>query len=214
MIDLSKYRIVDLSGELMPGKEARRLEIREYVYEPDNTFMHDIDLMSHIGPHIEGPSHYKKGLKDVTQIPLEKFIGEAILLKMDAVEPGKPIIPEDLQRVSTTGGVRKGDIVLLHSSYKGPDAPYISRQCAEHLYTADIKMLGIDGTIGLEEPGGHMFTHDFLLGNDIPIIETLSFLDTIDREHFFFIGFPLRIKGLDSSPIRAVALVERSGQIL
>ena len=50
---LEGYRLIDLSPELRPGKESRRLEIRPFIYEGDNTIMHDVDMMSHVGVHVE-----------------------------------------------------------------------------------------------------------------------------------------------------------------
>lgn len=72
MIDLSRYRIVDLSmpirpgiwkvnGKYLHGDQVRRLEARQFIYEPDKTLMHFVDTETHIGTHVEGPSHHPKG---------------------------------------------------------------------------------------------------------------------------------------------------------
>ena len=208
---LERYELIDLSPLLRPGREERRLEIRRFIFELDNTIMHEVDTMTHIGTHIEAPLHYKDGLKDITAFPLEQFIGDAILLRFDFLKPGSPIKPEDVRRAAEPDEVRKGDIVLLHSPYTGDDRPYIHRETARMFYETGIKMLGIGNTVQLEEPGGAMFTHDYLLGNDILIIEGLVNMDALPKR-FIFIGFPLKIEGLDSSWIRAVALVEREGE--
>jgi kynurenine formamidase len=200
------HKIVDLSPELVPGKEDRRLAIREYIFELDKTYMHDIDMMSHIGAHIEAPSHYKKHLTDVSRLPLSSFIGEAVCLNVKSVGKAKPILPEHVKKISKTG-VKKNDILILYSPYKGKDIPFISLQLAEWMAKLPVKLLGIANSVGLEEPK-RMFTHDFLMRKDIAIIERIENLDKVP-ERFIFIGFPLRIKGLDSSPIRAVALVKR-----
>ena len=199
-------KIVDLSPELVPGKEDRRLAIREYVHEADKTYMHEIDTMSHVGVHIEAPSHYKRHLTDVSALPLSAFIGDAVRLNVKSVGKGRPILPEHIRKLARTG-VKKNDILLLYSPYFGKDSPYISRALAEWMARLPVKMLGIANSIGLEEPK-HMFTHDLLMRKDIPLIERIENLEKLP-ERFIFIGFPLRIKGLDSSPIRAVALVKK-----
>jgi kynurenine formamidase len=203
---LKGYKLIDLSPKLVPGKEERRLQIRRFIFELDNTIMHDVDTMTHIGSHIEAPLHYKDGLKDVTELPLESFIGEGLLLYFDFLKPGNPITPDAVRRAAYPSTLTKGDIVLLHSPYTGDQRPYIARQTAKFFLESGIKMLGIGNTVQLEEKG-EMFTHDYLLGNDIPIIEGLVNMDELPRR-FIFIGFPIRIQGLDSSWIRAVALVE------
>lgn len=200
------YKIIDLSPELIPGVEERRLSIREYIHAQDNTYMTDIDTMSHVGVHVEAPSHYKKGLKDVSQLPLRSFLGNAICLNVKSVGKDQPITPEDLARISKTGGVRPNDILFLYSPHEGKDVPFVSRCLVEWMVELPIRMLGLDNSIGVEEKG-QMFTHDLLLRKDIPIIERITHLDKVP-ERFIFIGLPLRIRGLDSSPIRAIALVK------
>ena len=204
--------IIDLSPELVPGHEDRRLAIRPFITEQDQTLMHDIDMMSHVGVHIEAPFHYKEDLKGISELPLSSFFGDGLCIDVSGAGKAGAITPDTLLESGPAEGVKPGDIVLLHSMFEGEDVPYISRECAEFLGALPIKMLGIDSTIRLEEthtgPGG-MATHDSLLRKDIPLIERLVNLDKVKGKRFLFFGFPLRIKGLDSSPIRAVALVKK-----
>ena len=202
------YEIIDLSPELVPGHEDRRLAIRPFIFEENHTTMHDIDMMSHVGVHVEAPFHYKEDLKGVSELPLSIFFGDGLCIDVSGAGKAGAITPNTLLESKRSGGVKPGDIVLLHSDFLGQDVPYISRECAEFLSNLPIKMLGIDNSIRLEQPGG-MATHDSLLRKDIPLIERLANLDKVKGKRFLFFGFPLRIKGLDSSPIRAVALVRK-----
>jgi kynurenine formamidase len=199
-----KGQIIDLTRTLIPGKEERRLEIRRIVYELDKTFMHEIDTMSHIGTHVEAPSHFNKNWKDISQIPVSSFIGEAVCIDLGFHEAKEAIEPRDIER---SAEVKKGDIVLLHSPYKGDDRPYISHKTARWFREKEIKMLGIDDTVRLEESYELMTTHKELLGNDIPIIEGLCNLDKVAGKSFYLIALPLKVVGLDSSPVRAIALL-------
>jgi len=212
MIDLEKVRLVDLSKKLQPGikqhdgtymhgNELRRLELREFIFGGDNTYMSWVEIETHIGTHVEGPSHYLKEGKDIASIPLENFIGKAMIVDLTHKNTNEPILPEDLE------GIKNRDIVLMFASknYNDNERPYISPETAEYLYEKGIKLLGIDDSIRVEAPDS-MATHDLLLKNDVPIIEGLDNLQELKKQRFFFIGFPLKIKGLDSSWIRAVAL--------
>jgi len=214
LIDLTRYRVIDLSARLTPGvhsvnqeyihgRELRRLEIRQFIYKPDKTFMHWVETETHIGTHVEAPAHYIEGGKAACDIPLDTYMGPCIVLKFDHKGPvnGKrqPITPEDLQRV------RERDIVLLYSRYGWGEAPYISADAAKFLASERrIKMIGIQG-IGLEEPG-KMESHENFLKNEIPIIEGLVNLEKIEKERVFYIGLPLNIAYIDSSWVRAIAL--------
>lgn len=215
MIDLKKYRIVDLSEEITPGQlkvngtyvhgsEARRLEAYQFIYKPDKTFMHWIDTETHVGTHVECPSHYIQDGNDVSALPVDTFMGEAVVLNLKYKKPGQPITPEDLEM----SRVKKGDILLIWSPYKGEERPYISTEAAEWIAKMRVKMLGVDNSIRVEQSYELMTTHSFLLKNNIPIVERLAHLEELKKDRLFFIGLPLRIKKLDSSWIRAIALEE------
>jgi len=214
MINLKDYRIIDLSEEIIPGilkvngeylhgNQIRRFEIRQFIYAPDKALMHWVETETHIGTHVELPAHLTDGAKSASEMPLESFMGEAVILKFDFLKPvegkGQPIKPSHLEKV------RENDIVLLWSPYVSDESPYISPESAEWLAKKPVKMVGVQN-IGVEAPGGSMATHNNLLRNDIPLIEGLVNLDKVQKERIFYIGLPLRVKGLDSSWIRAIAL--------
>ena len=217
LIDLKNYRIIDLStdlhsgiltvnGEYVHGREARRFEIRQFIYKPDKTLMHWVETETHIGTHVELPAHYIQGGKSAGEMPVESFMGEAVVLSFDFLKPrdGKrqPIKVEHLSKV------REGDILLMWSHLSGDWAPYISSETAKWLAERPIKMLGIQN-IRLEESLESMATHRNMLRNGIPVIEGLVNLDMIKKDRIFYIGLPLRVHGLDSSWIRAIALEQK-----
>jgi len=200
---LKRYKIIDLSVEVQPnvlkvngeyirGNQIRRFNLEQFINAEDETYMHFIEAESHIGTHVEGPSHFRSDLKSIVDIPLEKFMGEAIVLKFEA---DTAIKAEHLWKV------KEGDIVLLWSS----GGSYITSEAAEYLAGKHIKLLGVQG-VHPDEPGSKLATHRILLENDIPIIEGLVNLDKVEGERVFFIGLPLKIAHLDSSWIRAIAL--------
>jgi len=71
-----------------------------------------------------------------------------------------------------------------------------------------IRFLGTDSS-GFEvrgvktHPNHHLF---FKPGMDIPVVECLGYLEKIPQPRFFC-GAPIPCKGLDASPIRALAIV-------
>lgn len=214
MIRLENYRIIDLSAEIVPGvlkvngeyvhgKENRRFEIRQFIYAPDKALMHWVETETHIGTHVELPAHLVEGAKSSSEMPIETFLGEAIVLKFDHLKPkdgeGQPIT------VSHLAKVKEEDIVLMWSPYEGGDAPHISPEAAKWLADKRVKMLGVQN-IGVEESQASMATHINLLKNEIPLIEGLVNIEKIEKERVLYIGLPLKVARLDSSWIRAIAL--------
>ena len=76
-------------------------------------------------------------------------------------------------------------------------------------------MVGVDDAVFPEDPQYAMkdlekyFCHDLMLSNEIPIIEGLGNLDQLKKKRFLFFGFPAKMGGLESFPIRAVAVEEK-----
>jgi len=216
---MEAYRVVDLSWRLTPpspdvgGMGPRRLELRRgELWAGEYTF--DIDMTSHTGTHVEVPYHYvgpafpgRRG-KDVSELPADLFLGPAYVVDLKELEPRQPVLPQHLQET----GAGKGDILLIgNSPHTAPgQKPYFSKEAAAWVAENGIKAVGMDWTVRYEEYGietlQEMHTHFHLLMNDIPLLENLTNFEQLRETYVFFIALPLNIVGLDSCPVRAVAL--------
>lgn len=212
------YRIIDLTHRLLPGEEQYTVEIKQRGTPrttPTGDIMHDVSMWSHSGTHVEVSLHFYAGGKDTSDFPPETFVGPAIRLDFRNKQVNEPITIEDFQKA---GEIRQGDIVIMwqgrDSQYRtkhSHDRPYVTEEAALWLATEKrIKVLGTDSS-GFEvrgaktpHPNHHLF---FKAGVDIPVIECLRNLGEIPQQRFFFSGLPIPVKGLDASPIRAVAIV-------
>jgi kynurenine formamidase len=149
------------------------------------------------------PSHLLPDAKSCTEMPLESFFGEAIVLKF----PGEhAIAPEDFR------DVRTGDIVLLYCAEGGT---WITPAAAQVMLDKRIKMLGVQGVapddvraydVGSTVPA---VTHQLLLANDIPIIEGIANLEQVEKARVYYFGLPMLVRHLESSWIRAIAFEPR-----
>jgi kynurenine formamidase len=217
---LLKGRVLDLSKKVNPGKAEgpldtgkRKYEIKPFSFPPGET-MHTIEMESHISTHVEAPSHFVpvrhgRSARDVSEIPLNAFFGMAVLVDCKDLAPKTGVDGKVLR----TFGIKEGDIVLIgNSPHQGKDRCYLAREGVDFLIEKKIKMVGVDDTVFPEDPQfvgkslENYFTHDLMLSNDIPIIEGLANLDQIREGRFLFFGFPAKMGGLDSFPIRAVAV--------
>ena len=131
--ELSNCRPVEDNGPRQGGvgpigTGKRRLEIRRFTYPPGE-IMHQIDMESHIGTHVEAPSHfvdarYRRKGKDIAQIPLERLFGEAVLVDLGGFNPRQALTPEHLNKIK----VKNNDIVFIgNAKHDGEDRPYISK---------------------------------------------------------------------------------------
>ncbi len=217
---LMNGRIVDLTKKVSPGQAEgpvgagkRKYEIREFRYPPGE-IMHFIDMESHISTHVEAPSHFVpvrhgRPAHNVSEIALDRFFGMALLVDCKDLPPKTPIGAAILRQAQ----VRQDDIVLIGKCpHPGENRCYVARDGAEYLLEKKIKLVGVDDTVFPEDPRvlakeiEKYYLHDLMLSNEIPIIEALSGLDQLRKTRFLFFGFPARMGGLESFPIRAVAI--------
>ncbi len=83
--------------------------------------------------------------------------------------------------------------------------PAVSLALAEALWARGARVLAVDTlSPDLTVGGSGMPVHEFWLGNDGVIVENLTGLDAVPDE-FELSLLPLRLAGIDGSPVRAVA---------
>jgi len=178
----------------------------------DGVNISKIQIGSHTGTHVDAPIHYIEKGVGVGELPVEQFIGEAVVLDLSHKPPGSAISRDDLERYGDF--VKKGDIVLLFTGmslhwdeeWARTNFTYLGDDGAEWLVEKGVKVVGIDflsvEKFGAEEPK----THRILLGNGVPIIESISSeLKHLIGKRILLICLPIKIKGCDGAPARAIA---------
>lgn len=171
-----------------------------------------IQMGTHCGTHVDVPRHHLNEGQDVTEFPLEKFMGEATILYIKKAE-NQSITLNDLKGKD----IRKKDIVIISTGWEDKAGtpgyfqsfPYFSGKTADYFIKTGIKAIGCDSPS--VDPAGNKgpFHHKILKAN-IGIIEGLHNLSLLRDQRIFFIGLPLKIKSGDGSPVRAIAIEKRS----
>ena len=217
-----KGRIVDLSHKLYPGKEEYYLELEthatdelypQYKKAPDVWhILQDIRMSSHCGTHIEFPYHHNRNGMDAGAFPLERLIGDCVLLDFRHSKPDEGISLDELRQHDAE--IRPGDMVLFNFGceqyYRTPQAhvrPYLCHDAVRWLVLEKrISMIGTDAT-GIEVRGvPDQPNHQILMDNEIPIIESAANLDALRTKRFQLLVLALSVVGLDSCPVRLIAI--------
>lgn len=160
-------------------------------------------INSHFSTHIDAPIHMIKGGKTMSDYPLEKFIGEAVVLDVK----GQSEIEADLYEV------RKGDIVFFLTGHSGKaydhdyfeNNPVISERTARELIEKRINIVGLDSFTPDNFPHS---IHKMFLGNDILIVENLINLEKLAGRRFRCCILPLNIRDGDGAPCRVAGIVD------
>lgn len=184
--------------EEIPGKV--RPEGEWYV-------MSDVELMNHVGTHIEAPFHCLKDGMDIAQIPLEQLTGDAVILDLtEAEEEGGVTLKQVQAAANAVGGIRSGDIVF---GQMGP-TKYFATAALEWLVAQGMKLMGVDsGGVELMHDETHAnVNHLVLFRANIPLIENLTNLSALSQSRVLVYALPVPVKGLDAFPLRVIAIEE------
>jgi len=213
-IDLTRYRVVDVSLRVTPGQGGRRLALRRYTFPVDGSFGYEVDTVTHLGTHVEAPAHYYEIGQDVTAYPLELFMGQMLHLRFEGLAP-KAEITRALVEQAVAGHDLHDKIVLVSSPYFRHDPQNDQRlilaiEATRWLVDAGIKLFGFDDSVTIDATAElAQQTHRALFDHGILLIEYMGNLDQLRRKEGYLIALPLPIVGFDSSPVRAIVIEER-----
>jgi kynurenine formamidase len=163
---------------------------------------------NHTGTHMDAPAHFYNGVRTIEQVPLEQFIGAAALVDVRKVGPRGEITPTDFAKCEAAiKATRKVIFWTGWSSRWGQDGyfddyPVLSEATGSWLVERGVHLVGMDTPSPDCDP--HT-VHYILLGANMVIVENLRGLEQIGRDVFELIVVPLPLKGLEASPVRAIA---------
>lgn len=168
-----------------------------------------ITMGSHNGTHLDAPLHATADAKSITDINLEKFIGNAFVYDFSHIEAGQSIKISDFEKVKTP---KNGEIVLVKTSNSKrgysefyADFVYLDGDSADYLAEIGIKLFGIDYLSVKQKGSSDNRPHSSLLNKEIPVLEGINLLE-VPQDDYEFIALPLKIEGCDGSPTRAVLI--------
>lgn len=208
-------RLIDLSLTLydnapaFPGDPStsitRYLKIEDVQYNVTQLVM-----SSHLGTHVDAPRHFLDEGVPVDQLDLTKGFGPAWVLDFSDKNPGEWVTLDDLtvhDEKFTEGAriiIRFGwDKVFPEERYF-TECPGLTPEACAYLAGKKIACLALDvPTVSGE---GYADAHISLLQAHALIVESLANLDQLTGDRAFFAVLPLKIKGCDGSPCRAMAI--------
>ncbi len=213
-IDWDEYELVDLSYEVQAGQDGDRPFLTSLDFLVDGSYKYNIQTHSHVGSHVEFPSHFfGEGARGVTDYPPAYFLGRAVLCRI-LKGSDLAIRPGDLE--AEIGDIlQPGDIVVFRNDGPRTDdpqrLPYFTPAAAGWLRDRRVKLIVLD-TIRLgEDLAGVRAFHEILMGpgSEVPFVEFVSNLDVLTQREFFLMCPPYKVRGLDSSFCRVLAILER-----
>lgn len=209
-------QIIDLTLEMKdgslsyPGVAPGLVLERIDVEFPGSTVSRFAQLDAHCGTHLDAPLHFIPMADDVATMPLvlpEIVVISSRLSPMPSdLLKDQPVL-EDRAVLFSTGWEEHAGTKEFFKGF-----PVLSQALAEELVAQNVALVGLDSP-SVDPDSGDYSVHRLLLAAGIPIVEGLvnltSLIPHIESGGCVRLAaFPLRIRGLEGSPVRAVALVE------
>lgn len=189
-------KIHDISRELFsasvyPGDPVPYSEVIRRMDAGDSYNLSGFFSGCHSATHMDSPRHFVIDGDTIDQLPLERFMGKCTVISVDGIVTGEQI--DRLLPFCTK--------MIL---FKGEGQAYLSQSAAFALADGDITLVGTDAQ-SIASVGDERAPHMELLSAGIPILEGID-LTGIEDGTYTLIAFPLKLKGLEASPVRAVLI--------
>jgi kynurenine formamidase len=217
-------RIVDLSipvddsTPVYPGDPVPRFCLAHTVANHGFNVSR-MEMASHCGTHCDAPFHFLEPGAKIDELPLERFVGPAVVMDVRGLDAHGRIEREALLPYESR--LDSEVIAILHTGWSerlGTDTyfdhPFLTEDACDWLLMRGVRTIGIDAMNIDETTAAPIDRAAFPCHRDIcgaggVIVENLSNLEAIDFDHPVVSVLPLRYVGGDGAPARAVAMEMR-----
>lgn len=162
-----------------------------------------LHLGSHTGTHVDAPHHFIDGAETVERMPLDAFVGTAVVVQHDEE---RHITAGDLEAAALPDGTTRvlfktPNARLLDEDSFRNDFVAITADAARWLVDRGVVLAGID-YMSIEPYDTTDFAvHLTLLGNNVVIIEGLD-LRAVEPGPYTMACAPLPVVGAEGAPAR------------
>lgn len=194
--------LVDASIAVWPGDTPYAATDLLRLEDGASVHLSTIRLSCHTGAHADAPCHYLPGASGIDAVPLLRYLGPCVLA--DVRPKDLRIRPRDLP-----GGFPAEPRVLLRSRPTNDRTVFpgefacLTVELIEHLAHRGVVLIGVDTPSVDPFDSKDLPCHKALHRHGIANLESLD-LSGVPEGRYELIALPLRLRGRDASPVRAV----------
>jgi arylformamidase len=160
-----------------------------------------ITLSSHAGAHCDAPCHYDANGESIDQVALQPYVGACRVIHLLGT---RVVQAKQLQPYLHQTPPR----VLLRTYAKSltqwdNNFPYISVDAIHLLAQHNVQLIGIDSPSLDPQTSKTLDAHHAVAYHRMAILEGII-LDGVNPGDYELIALPLKLAGLDASPVRAI----------
>ena len=194
-----------LTGETLRWVTAPpfELEERRRMSKGDPNNSSALNMSVHLGTHIDAPFHFVADGNTIDQLPLERFIGPALVY---AVEAERYITKEHVAGIRLDGATRvlfktKNSALLRKQEYD-PDFVAISVEAAQSLVELGVELVGLD-YLSVAHADEQVPVHRAFLDHGVVLLEGID-LSAVAPGRYELMCLPIPLGDSDGAPCRAV----------
>jgi arylformamidase len=202
-------RYYDISLNLSPDTVrwvvAPPLEVHERrrMSRGDDANASALTVSVHAGTHVDAPSHFVPDGIGIDAVPLERFMGPALV---HAVDTDRFITKAHVDAIALDGVTRvlfktRNSQLLKRRDYD-PNFVAFSVEAAQALVARGVALVGLD-YLSVAHADEQVAVHRAFLDHGVVLLEGVD-LAEIAPGRYELSCFPLRLRGLDGAPCRAV----------
>ena len=208
-------KIIDISLTIFPempvwpGDDQVDLHRRTKIEDGAHANVSFFSASAHTGTHVDAPYHFLPNGGTVENLPLDALVGPVQVIQITS--DIEVITAEVMEQLKIEPVVERVLFKTKNSEiWKNPEAPFnphfvgIDESGAKFLVEHKIKLVGID-YLSISPYKQSQGPHVALLGAGIVIIEGLD-LSAASAGKYTLCCLPLKLKGADGAPARAVLL--------
>ncbi len=179
------------------------LEERRRMSKGDPNNSSALNMSVHSGTHIDAPFHFVADGNTIDQLPLERFIGPALVF---AVEAERYITKEHVAGIRLDGATRvlfkTRNSELLHQQEYDPDFVAFSVEAAQSLVELGVELVGLD-YLSVAHADEQVPVHRAFLDHGVVLLEGID-LSAVAPGRYELMCLPIPLGDSDGAPCRAV----------
>jgi arylformamidase len=157
----------------------------------------------HVGTHADAPLHVRDGWPASDALPLDAFLGPALVLDVSDTPEGPLSLQADDARLAGCERLllRTGRSIAAGTF---PERwPALARDAAAGLAARGVRLVGVDAPSVDDRGSKTLEVHHALFAGGAYVLENLD-LRTVRPGRYDLVALPQRLAGLDAAPVRAV----------
>ncbi|MGE0763768.1 MAG: cyclase family protein [Bdellovibrionales bacterium] len=190
---------------VFPGDQPFRRQLAMSFGQGNHLELSSVQTTVHLGAHADAPSHYTADGVGIHERDLSLYMGACQVVRV-VLKRGARIRPSDVVGLK----VQAERVLFYTGSYPNPDQwnedfNSLSPELIEMLYKQGVRLVGIDTPSIDPAAAKDLLSHHAVARHDMAILEGVV-LEKVPEGLYTLIALPLRLAGLDASPVRAILL--------